>query len=286
MSVNGRVRDHYAVLGDGVGRPFVVSVDIVSEVLLEHRSVQRADDADVQSGSLLEEGLHLRAILADYAEIVPCSFVFPGLFPVQSSELSEAVGGEKDLVCIVVCDHDFRPVYHRRGNERQRVPAELQGVSLPYDHAPVFELRPEEVLHHGESFCGGYYHRFRIGLHEIHDVCRMVRFHVLDHQIVRLSSVQSLPKIVQPLMCEIAVHRIHDGGLLIEDEIGVIRHAVGDFVLSLEQVDPVVVHSDIDYVAGDLHLVLSLYVYSFILFLNYKAPDTGCAMSVSLCLIC
>ena len=47
----------------------------------------------------------------------------------------------------------------------------------------------------------------------------MVGLHVLDYEIVRLSAVQSSLEIVEPLMGKILINRIHDGDLVIFDNV-------------------------------------------------------------------
>ena len=81
----------------------------------------------------------------------------------------------------------------------------------------------------------------------------MVRLHVLDDQIVRLTVTQSVADILKPFVGKILIHRIHDGNLLVHDGIGVIGHAVGDNILALEQVYLMVVYTDVLDIIGNGH---------------------------------
>ena len=53
-------------------------------------------------------------------------------------------------------------------------------------------------------------------------------------------------------MGETGIDRVHDGDLFIDDGIGVIRHAVGDVILPLEQINLVVVDAEIENGFRDL----------------------------------
>ena len=71
-------------------------------------------------------------------------------------------------------------------------------------------------------------------------------------------------EIIQPGVGEALSHRVHDGDLFIQNDIGIVGHAQGHDVLPLEQVDLMVVDADIADVLADLHL----YYLPFISFLS------------------
>ena len=81
----------------------------------------------------------------------------------------------------------------------------------------------------------------------------MVGLHVLHDQVVGLSALQGGGEVVQPLVGEFGIHRVHHGDLLVPDHIGVVGHAVGHHILPLEQVHLVVVYAYIQNIVGDLH---------------------------------
>ena len=71
VAVDGGVSDEHAALLLGrIGAPLAVLVDEPADVLAPDRAVQGADHADVERGGLLEQGLHLRAVLADDVRVV------------------------------------------------------------------------------------------------------------------------------------------------------------------------------------------------------------------------
>ena len=129
----------------------------------------------------------------------------------------------------------------------------FQLIAFFDDQMAVLKLSAEVVLHHGEGLVGGDDARLVVDLHEIGDIGGVVWFHVLNDQIVGLSSVQYVLDIVEPLVGEVLVDRIHDGDLVVEDHIGVVGHSVGDFILSFEQIDFMVVDAYIFDCVGDFH---------------------------------
>ena len=215
--------------------------------------MEGADDGNVQSGSLLQQCLHLGAVLAYDADVVPAGLVCPVLGNIQRAEFAEAVGGEEHPVAGVVGHDDFRPVNHGCGHEGQGVLAQSQGIALT-DHNPVtLKIVAEELLHHGEGLGGGNHRGLGIDLQEVRNVGRMIRLHVLNDQIVGLPAVQDGLQIVQPLVREIPIHGVHNGHLLIQNHIRIVRHAVGNHILSLKQVYLMVVNAHIADILGNCH---------------------------------
>ena len=134
---------------------------------------------------------------------------------------------------------------HGREDEGEGVAAQFEGAAVLSYLAILHQVGAEEVVHHGESLGGGHHGSLGIGLEKAVDVGGMVRLHVLDDEIVRLPTGQGVLQIVQPLVGEMLVHGVHDGHLLVQDQIGVVAHAVGDLVLALEQVHLVIVYADV-----------------------------------------
>ena len=209
--------------------------------------MQRADNPDIQCCGLLQHRLHLRAVFADDSEVIPSCFTGPAFLVhgVQRAELAEGVRAEQHLVLLVVGHHDLRPVHHRRGNELQRMAAELQCVPFLCDDPPAGVIFAGKVLHHGEGLGRRHDLRFRILLRESFDAGGMVRLHVVHDQVVRLPARQRSFQVFQPGAGEVPVRGIHDRNLFIQDHIGIVGHAFRHDVHSLKQVDFVIVHADI-----------------------------------------
>ena len=81
---------------------------------------------------------------------------------------------------------------------------------------------------------------------------------MLDHKIIRLRAAQRRSDVIKPFVGERCVDRVDDGDLFVFDNVGIVRHSGGDSVLTFEQVDPAVVHADVEYVFGNLHFLSPL----------------------------
>ena len=256
VAVDGGVGQENALVLGGIGRPGLVEAQIIAQVLRQNGAVEGTDDGDVQAGRLLQQLLHLSAVFADDAEVVAPRLTGPVLLNIQSAELAEAVGGEKDFVRRVIGDHDLGPVDHGGHIEAQSVAAQGKGVALCHGDAALGTVSAEELLHHDEGLAGGDDGGLGIEPEEIGNVGRMVRLHVLHDQIVRLSAAEDGLQIVQPFVGETGVHRVHDGDLLVQNDVGIVGHAVGHRVLTLEQVHLMVVYTDIKNVVGNAHWLI------------------------------
>src|SRR5699024_9701212 len=75
-------------------------------------------------------------------------------------------------------------------------------------------------------------------------VGRVVGLHMGDHQVVGGLIAQRLLQRLHPCVGGAGVHRVHDGGLFVPDQVGIVADAAGHGVLALEQVDGGVVDAD------------------------------------------
>ena len=98
--------------------------------------------------------------------------------------------------------------------------AECQALAVGNDQFFTFQIHAsEEVFHHGKGLCICNNGCIRICFHEIFDVCRMIRLHMLYNQIIRLCSIQDFGNISKPFFCEVCIYRIHNCDLFIFDHI-------------------------------------------------------------------
>ena len=131
--------------------------------------------------------------------------------------------------------------------------AQLERVAILHDQLPLVVGSVVVCAHHGERLGRCHHGGGGEGLHEAGDVCRVVGLHVLDHQVIGRATGERGIQVGEPLVAEVHFHGIHDGDLLVEDDVGVVCHAERHVVLPLEQVDVVVVHADVDDISGDVH---------------------------------
>ena len=145
-------------------------------------------------------------------------------------------------------------MHHGRGHKGQRVGSQGKGVALSDNDSPVGVILAEEVPHHGERLGGRNDGGIRIGAHELGDIRRVIRLHVLYDQIIRLPAAKHTSKVVQPFMGEVSVHRVHDGDLFVKDHIGIVCHSVGNHILTLKEVNLMIIDTDITNVICNFHL--------------------------------
>ena len=253
VAVDGGVGDHNAVALHPVGRPDVVQIQIISQILRQHGAVEGADDGNVQPGGLFQHSLHLHTVLAHDADVVPAGFVCPVFFHVQSTELAEAVSGEENLVIGIIGHDDLRPVNHGRTHKGQGVLAQAQGIALADDNAAVGVVVAEEVFHHDKGLGGGNHGRLGVDLQEIGDVGGVVRLHVLDNQVVRCTITQCGGDLGDPLVSKVGVNGVHHNGLVVHDQIGVVGHAVRDAILAFKEIHCVIIDTKVNNIFCDFH---------------------------------
>ena len=97
------------------------------------------------------------------------------------------------------------------------------------------------------------------------DAGGVIGFHMRDDKIIGRLAVECVLDILQPLCDLRLVHGIHDGDLVVEDDVGIVAHPVGDDILPFEEVDGGVVDADVCYVLKIFHLYLrKKRIFSFI----------------------
>jgi len=249
VAVDGGAGDEdlFRLLGLVAG-PHIVVGQILAQVSGQDRAVEGADGLDVQRGRLFQQGLNLRAVLAHDVQEVAAGLAGPiGVCIVfcHGAEAAEAVGGEEDLLGGLVADHDLRPVDHGGKNEGQGVGTQAQALAVLDHNAAVLGdgIGPEELLHIQERL--GVAHHLHLGVEggEAGHIRAVVRLHVADHQVIRLASGQCLGQVGKPGLRGTVVHRIQNGGLFVQNDIGIVAHAGGHRVLALEQVNGGIVHT-------------------------------------------
>ena len=209
--------------------------------------MQRADGFDIQRSSLFEQSLHLGAILAHDVQVIAAGFAGPIRFFVKlchSAKTAKAIGGEEHLLAALVADHDLRPMHHRCKDEGQRVAAQAEALAILYHHAALRGngICAKELLHILEGLGVAHHLHLRVERSQLCHICTMVRLHVRNHQIGGLALPQCLGQIGQPRLGSAGIHRIQDGGLFVQDHIGIIADTGGYRILALEQVDGGIVH--------------------------------------------
>ena len=228
--------------------PQVIVVQVLAQIAGQHGAVQGADGGDIQRGGLFQQSLHLRAILAHDVQVVAAGLTGPvGVFikPGHCTKPAKAVRREEHLFTALIAHHDLRPVHHGGKHKGQGVGTQAQALAVLHHHAALLGngIRPKELIHIQESFGVAHHLHFRVEGGQSGDVGTVVRLHVADHQIIRLASGQCLGQVGKPGLRGTVVHRIQNGGLFVQNDIGIVAHAGGHRVLALEQVNGGIVHT-------------------------------------------
>ena len=195
--------------------------------------MQRADGFDVEGRRLLEDCLHLNAVLADDVGVIAACVVHPYIverdFVVenvagQRTERAECVRREQDLVLFVISHHDFRPVHHRRENEVQRMLAGRELVALLDHERALGNVKVVELREHLRSLGGADQLGLRVAAHDGVDHGAVVRLHVLHDHVIERTAVQRMNDVLDKLPADGLVRRIEQHGLVIEQDIAVVGH--------------------------------------------------------------
>ena len=84
---------------------------------------------------------------------------------------------------------------------------------------------------------------------------------MLHYEIIRRCFAQNFGNMGQPRIGEVGIHRVHNGGLFVPDQVRVIRHTAAHAVLPLKQIDLVVVDANICNVLRDFHVGIPPMLY-------------------------
>ena len=138
--------------------------------------------------------------------------------------------------------------------------AEGERIAFLDDDAAVCEIGAEEILHHRERGQRRDDLRLRIGRGELRDVGRVIGLHMMDDQEIDLRIADLGLQVLQPLVAEVLIDRIHYGNLLVFDHIGIVSHPERDFELPLKEINFMIVDTDVLDIVRDLHLIQLLSV--------------------------
>ena len=145
----------------------------------------------------------------------------------------------------------------------EHVLTQRQRISLSHNDPSVGIIRAEESLHHRKSLGGRNNGSIGINFQELCHVGGMIRLHMLDNQIIRGSAFQSLGNIIQPRLGKELIYSVHNSDLIIQNSIGIVAHAIGNNILSFEQIDLMVIHAKITNVIGNKHKQDPPYIYFY-----------------------
>ena len=68
---------------------------------------------------------------------------------------------------------------------------------------------------------------------------------MLNDQIIGGTAVQRVLEVVQPFVGIVCIHGIQNSDLIVQNDVGIIGHAVGNNILTLKQIHLVIVDSNV-----------------------------------------
>ena len=287
VAINRGVGDEHAALLLGrVGAPLAVLIHKPADVLAPDGAVQRADHADVERGGLLEQGLHLRAVLADDVRIVAAGIRQPVVLKVvligieiaaQRAERAEGVGGKECAGRGIKADHDLRPVDHRRHDIGKRVLAEAVCIALGHEDGAGINVEGKVVADHIADLRVADDFRLGIAAHGLLKRLGVVGLHVVHDDVVQRTIAEDISKVFKELAGDGLVHRVEQDGLLVEQDIGVVRHAARDGIHALKQGQTAVGRADPIQILVHFHSA----VHTCLLLLIHNSPAQPRSLSSS-----
>ena len=287
VAVDGGVGDeHAADLLGRVGAPLAVLIDEPADVLAPDGAVQRADHADVERGGLLEQGLHLRAVLADNVRIVAAGIRQPVVLKVvligieiaaQRAERAEGIGGKERAGRGIKADHDLRPVDHRRHDIGKRVLAEAVCIALGHEDGAGVNVEGKIVADHVADLRVADDFRLGVAAHGLLERLGVVGLHVVHDDVVQRAAAEDMGEVFKKLTGDGLVHRVEQDGLFVEQDIGIVRHAARDGVHALKQGQTAVGRADPIQILGHFHSA----VHTCLLLLIHNSPAQPRSLSSS-----
>ena len=237
VAVHGGVADGHGLVLGLVAAPQVVLAQQVAQIAAPHRPVQGADGLNVQPRELFQGRLDLGAVFAHNVGVVAAGVLQPILVEVHlvveqgavhRAEGAEGVGGEQDLLALLIADHHLGPVDHGGGVEAQGVLAQLQGVALLDHQGVAVHVEVVELANHLEGF--GVAHNLQVGIvgQQHLNGGAVVGLHVVDDEVIQGLVPQRGPHVLDELQRDGGVHRVQQSGFLVQNDVGVVRHPPGD----------------------------------------------------------
>ena len=125
------------------------------------------------------------------------------------------------------------------GTQRQAVTVLYHNTALLLDGC-----RTKKLIHILEGLGVAHHLHGGVGCSQQGDVRTMVRLHVGDHQIVRRAAGQRLHEVCHPCVGGALVYGIQNGGLFVQNDVGIVADAGRHRVLAFKQVEGGIVHSN------------------------------------------
>ena len=153
-------------------------------------------------------------------------------------------------------------MHHRGHDEGEGVLSGGESVSFLDDIETVGKIEIEILLEHGLDLAVADHNGLRIAAEKRFDGISVVRLHVRNYKIVEFSPLKSKFYVLKKSLIYRLVHGIEKDGELVLQEIGIIRHAVGNAVNTFKTGKSAVIDTDpcqiIGYFSCKMHIDLPI----------------------------
>ena len=183
-------------------------------------------------------------------------------FAVQRAEGAESVGGEECFIGAVVGNHNFGPVNHGRHDKMEFMFAGGEGIAFGNDFYAAVHIEGEELLHHFQCFFVADEGGFGISFADDFKNGGVVRFHMVDDDIVKRSAVQHMGEVFHEQAADGMVYRIEKDGFFVIKKIGVVRNAFGNGKYIFKKLQTAVVAADPGQIIGDFFYTVHIFFLS------------------------
>ena len=267
MAVHRGVGQHDALFLRGIAAPEQVLLQEAAEVLPPHRAVEGTDQGDIQPGGLFQHILHLHAVLAHDVGVIAAGLVqiigheialVGKEAAVEGAEGAEGIGGEEDLVRLVIAHHDLGPVNHGGHKEGKFMPAGGEDTPLFHQVNPVGQVQPPEKLtQHGFDLVVAEDAGLRMAQQQALHCGGMVRLHMGDDQVIQGPAAQGVLQILKEGLINRLVYGIKQDGFLVQQQVGIVGNTVRNAIHALETGQAAVVSAHpnqiVRYFSGAVH---------------------------------
>ena len=166
-----------------------------ADVLSPQRPVQGKEIFDPEPRRLLEDVLHLHAVLSDDVDVVSSRIVQKVVLEVhfirpnaaaERPEGAEGVRREERTRRKIEAHHDLRPMHHGRKDELEGVPARRELVALLDE--PLLPRAAAVIFEHSVYLLIADDHSFGMAQEHLGERRGMVGLHVMDDDVVERSA--------------------------------------------------------------------------------------------------
>lgn len=208
----------------------------IPQLLPPHKAVEGQQHGDVQLCRLLQHRLYLRAVFAHdigvvapgLVQIIPVEVHLIGKQPaIQGPEAAEGIRRQQQTIRLIIGHQYLRPVDHRSRNKAQRVPPGAEGIPLLHHMDALLKAGAEELGHHGLGHSAAIDLHLREAQHQLLQLRRVIRLHVVYHHVVQRPPLQRMEEIFPEGAAHRRIRRVKQYGLFIPQQIAVEGDAVG-----------------------------------------------------------